>query len=179
MENVAPDRIPIHEVWILLQILEYADESPGIRTTTNETLLALVSFEVMYIPHHWAEALSHAQDRLNEAVGRWQSQPQVVSLRERKVPYNGADGIPIREEIIDEGEGYVITRNSYDVQESKLFSRPTHGETLEMWLERADASKVGVAYSGGPNAGTGAMDRAIRVHRARLCVLPMARDGGA
>ena len=133
----------------------------------------------MYIPHHWAEALSHAQDRLNEAVGRWQSQPQVVSLRERKVPYNGADGIPIREEIIDEGEGYVITRNSYDVQESKLFSRPTHGETLEMWLERADASKVGVAYSGGPNAGTGAMDRAIRVHRARLCVLPMARDGGA
>ncbi|AMV32044.1 hypothetical protein VN12_07970 [Pirellula sp. SH-Sr6A] len=93
----------------------------------------------MHIPHHWAEAkvivtsgeskvtirrfgwsdtsesdaLLHAQRRVHEAAVRWPREPQVVSLRERKVPYNGADGFPIREEIIDEGEGYVVTRNSY------------------------------------------------------------------
>jgi hypothetical protein len=36
-----------------------------------------------------------------------------VSRRERKVPYNGAEGLPIREEIVERHGDTVITRNSY------------------------------------------------------------------
>lgn len=93
----------------------------------------------MHIPHYWAEAkttvtagkttatlrrfgwsdtsyedaLTHAQQRLLDAAANWHLKPKAVLRREKKVPYNGSDGMPIREEILDEGDGYVITRNSY------------------------------------------------------------------
>lgn len=93
----------------------------------------------MHIPHYWAEAkttvtagkstatlrrfgwsdssyeeaLTHAEQRLSAAVSEWYLKPKAVLRRERKVPYNGSEGMPIREEILDEGIGYVITRNSY------------------------------------------------------------------
>ena len=38
---------------------------------------------------------------------------EVVDARERKVPYNGAEGLPIREEVIAQRGESVLTRNSY------------------------------------------------------------------
>lgn len=59
-------------------------------------------------------AQEHADERAREAVARIEAGEEVV-LRERKVPYNGADGLPIREEVLDEyldGDA-VVTRNAY------------------------------------------------------------------
>jgi hypothetical protein len=38
---------------------------------------------------------------------------EVLARRERKLPYNGADGVPIREEIVSQHGDVVITRNGY------------------------------------------------------------------
>ena len=59
-----------------------------------------------------AEAQAHAERRGQEALGRrvageWQAP------REPRVPYNGADGVPIREEIVARHGPVVITRNAY------------------------------------------------------------------
>jgi hypothetical protein len=61
----------------------------------------------------YEEALRHAEQRVHDAAAQWRLKPMAVLRRETKVPYNGAEGMPIREEILDEGTGYVITRNSY------------------------------------------------------------------
>ncbi len=57
-------------------------------------------------------AQQHAEDRVNEAIKRIEAGEQTL-LREPKVAYNGADGLPIREEIISRHEDAVVTRNSY------------------------------------------------------------------
>lgn len=59
-----------------------------------------------------AEAARMANERAAEALRRalLGEEPQ---RREPKVPYNGADGVPIREEVIARYNGEVITRNSY------------------------------------------------------------------
>lgn len=36
-----------------------------------------------------------------------------LTRRERKTPYNGADGVPIREEVVAKNGEAVLTRNSY------------------------------------------------------------------
>ena len=66
-----------------------------------------------------ADADAHARRRVEEAVavlraGGPDALDDVVR-RERAVAYNGADGLPIREEIVEEFEGadVVITRNGY------------------------------------------------------------------
>ncbi|MEL6431481.1 MAG: hypothetical protein AAFR54_20075, partial [Planctomycetota bacterium] len=61
-----------------------------------------------------AEATAHAEHRAAEAAAAIEA-GQAVEPRERKVPYNGADGLPIREEILEEDEDgrFVVTRNSY------------------------------------------------------------------
>jgi hypothetical protein len=59
-----------------------------------------------------ADAQAHADARAQEALQRMlagESLPQ----RDRKVPYNGAEGVPIREEIVDRYGNTVITRNAY------------------------------------------------------------------
>lgn len=92
----------------------------------------------MIIPEYWAEARrqyrgakkqvtvrrygwsnesqsaaqAHADARAEEALQR-AVHDEGVPRREQKVPYNGADGLPIREEVIERHAGYVITRNSY------------------------------------------------------------------
>ncbi len=58
------------------------------------------------------EARSVADARASEALGRILS-GEKLARREPKVPYNGADGVPIREEIVAEHGDGVITRNSY------------------------------------------------------------------
>lgn len=53
-----------------------------------------------------------AQLRAAEALARiWLG--EALPRREHKVPYNGAEGLPIREEILAEHGDAVITRNSY------------------------------------------------------------------
>ncbi len=66
-----------------------------------------------------AEAQVLAESRVQDAMQRLLSGEKLLR-RERKVPYNGAEGVPIREEIVDrhaflansEGE-IIITRNAY------------------------------------------------------------------
>lgn len=59
-----------------------------------------------------AAALRHAESRALEAFHTWAG-GFPSQRRERKFPYNGAVGVPIREEIIDTVHDSVVTRNSY------------------------------------------------------------------
>jgi hypothetical protein len=59
-----------------------------------------------------AEAQANADARANEGLQRVLSGEKLIR-REPKVPYNGAEGVPIREEIVAEHGETVITRNSY------------------------------------------------------------------
>lgn len=58
------------------------------------------------------DAQRHAEARAREAMSRIES-GESVARREPKVPYNGAEGVPIREEIVARHGDVVITRNSY------------------------------------------------------------------
>ncbi len=62
-----------------------------------------------------AEAI--AQQRAKEAMQQAIQDPEASSLQARRENagegYNGADGLPIREEIVEENNKSVITRNSY------------------------------------------------------------------
>lgn len=92
----------------------------------------------MIVPQYWSEARrqhrSHARQvtvrrwgwsdesqddadrmaamRADEALARALADPQ-TPRRERKVAYNGAEGLPIREEIVERRGTAVVTRNSY------------------------------------------------------------------
>jgi hypothetical protein len=59
-----------------------------------------------------ADALAIAEERAETALGRILS-GENLQKREPKVPYNGAAGIPIREEVLERHGEQVITRNSY------------------------------------------------------------------
>ncbi|MBM3342144.1 MAG: hypothetical protein FJY56_08535 [Betaproteobacteria bacterium] len=59
-----------------------------------------------------AEAQAHAEARAREALAQILAGKNLLS-REPKVPYNGAEGVPIREEIVSEHENTVVTRNGY------------------------------------------------------------------
>lgn len=58
------------------------------------------------------DAQHNAQVRADEALARAVS-GEPLPRRERKVPYAGADGLPIREEVVARVDDAVITRNSY------------------------------------------------------------------
>ncbi|MCW5744581.1 MAG: ATP synthase subunit I [Alphaproteobacteria bacterium] len=59
-----------------------------------------------------AEAQAHADDRARDALARLLG-GEKLPRREPKVPYNGAAGVPIREEIVSRHGDTVITRNAY------------------------------------------------------------------
>ncbi|MDO5086430.1 MAG: hypothetical protein Q4D74_02320 [Comamonadaceae bacterium] len=59
-----------------------------------------------------ADAARHAQERLQHALARRQAGANEPA-REPRVPYNGADGMPIREEIVARQGNAIVTRNSY------------------------------------------------------------------
>jgi len=59
-----------------------------------------------------AEAQAHADARTQEAFDRIAAGEPLVR-RERRAGYNGAQGLPIREEIVERHGGTVVTRNSY------------------------------------------------------------------
>lgn len=58
------------------------------------------------------EAQANADARAAEAIERILAGER-LDRRERKVPYNGADGLPIREEIVARHGDTIVTRNSY------------------------------------------------------------------
>lgn len=59
-----------------------------------------------------AEAQAHAERRAQEALQRrWDGEK--LLQHEPKVPYNGAEGVPIREEIVERHGAVVISRNAY------------------------------------------------------------------
>lgn len=59
------------------------------------------------------EAQQHADNRAAEAMALIESGKEKINRREPKIAYNGAEGVPIREEIITHCKDCVITRNSY------------------------------------------------------------------
>ncbi len=59
-----------------------------------------------------ADAQAHAEQRVQEAMTRVLA-GEKLHRRDRKVPYNGAEGLPIREEILSRHGDTVITRNAY------------------------------------------------------------------
>lgn len=59
-----------------------------------------------------ADAQQHAETRAGEALQRLLT-GEKLARREPKQPYNGADGLPIREEIVERHGTAVVTRNSY------------------------------------------------------------------
>lgn len=58
------------------------------------------------------DAQANADQRADEALQRLLSGEKLARY-EPKIPYNGADGVPIREEILDQRGDTIITRNSY------------------------------------------------------------------
>jgi hypothetical protein len=65
----------------------------------------------------WSDESQEAADsmaaaRADEALARALADPKTLR-REPKVPYNGAEGVPIREEIVARHGSAVVTRNSY------------------------------------------------------------------
>lgn len=59
-----------------------------------------------------AKAQANAESRAADALRRITAGEKLVR-REPRRPYNGAQGVPIREEIVSEHEATVITRNAY------------------------------------------------------------------
>lgn len=58
------------------------------------------------------QAQQHADERARAAMARIQA-GEALQKREPKLPYNGADGLPIREEIVSRSGDTIITRNAY------------------------------------------------------------------
>lgn len=58
------------------------------------------------------DAQAHAETRAGDALRRLES-GEKLRRREPKVPYNGAEGVPIREEIVSRHGNVIITRNLY------------------------------------------------------------------
>lgn len=125
---------------------------------------------MMIVPQYWAEARlqhrernkqvtvrrfgwsddsleaaqAHAQRRVQEAFERVLA-GEALPRREHKVAYNGAEGLPIREEIVERHGDDVVTRNSYgalclntpDVLFADVdFDFPRQEPGLRRWLRR-------------------------------------------
>lgn len=126
----------------------------------------------MIVPRHWAEsrvqtrargrqitvrrfgwsndslvdAERMAAERAQEAL-RAIAEGQSLPRREEKVPYNGADGLPIREEIVSEHGSAVITRNAYG---ARCLNTPDVciADVDHAWQPRASTS-LGLSLAGG------------------------------
>lgn len=59
-----------------------------------------------------SDALINAKQRVNEAASRIRAGEKIRKV-DHKVPYNGAEGLPIREEVVERHDDIVISRNSY------------------------------------------------------------------
>jgi hypothetical protein len=87
-----------------------------------------------------AEAQAMADTRAAEALRRVLAGER-LTRREPKVPYNGAVGVPIREEIVERYGAHVITRNSYGARclntPNVLFADVDAEASVPGWLMQA------------------------------------------
>jgi len=111
--------------------------------------------------HGWSDespvaAQAHADQRTREAFDRIVAGEKLVR-RERKMPYNGADGMPIREEIVERHGDAVVTRNGYgarclntpDVLFADIdFEEPLHGGVFGYALAPAVIAGVVGGWAG-------------------------------
>lgn len=86
-----------------------------------------------------ADAQMNAQERAIDALQRVLS-GEALPRREPKRPYNGALGVPIREEIVDRVGATVITRNSYG---ARCLNTP---DVLFVDIDFPDAPAAGGAF---------------------------------
>jgi hypothetical protein len=107
-----------------------------------------------------AEAQAHADVRVREALERVLAGER-LPRRERRVAYNGADGMPIREEIVERAGDTVITRNGYGALclntpnvlfadiDFAVHSRPRHvlASMIVVFVMIAVAMIVGLRFS--------------------------------
>ena len=73
----------------------------------------------------------NADERAQEALQRLLS-GEKLPRREPKVPYNGGEGVPIREEIVSRHGETIITRNSY---EARCLNTPKY--SLPTWTSKS------------------------------------------
>jgi len=99
-------------------------------------------------------AQAHADARTRDAFDRIAA-GETLERRERRVPYNGADGMPIREEIVERHGDTVVTRNGYG---ARCLNTP---EVLFVDVDFEDVR------------------RAARATAARQALLPALAAGGA
>ena len=89
-------------------------------------------------------AQAHAKSRVEEALAALAAGERPAN-REPKVPYNGADGVPIREELVETHGDVAITRNAYgarclntpDVLFADVDLAETAGFNPFRWIGRA------------------------------------------
>lgn len=126
----------------------------------------------MIVPRHWAEsrvqtrargrqvtvrrfgwsndsledAERMAEERAREAL-RAIERGEELPRREQKVPYNGAEGLPIREEIVSEHGSVVVTRNAYG---ARCLNTPDVciADVDHAWQPRSSTS-IGLSLVGG------------------------------
>lgn len=88
---------------------KYWSESK-IKTTVNKRQFTIKRFG--WSDDSEAEAKKHADKRLDEALKTLRETGNVRRI-DHKVSYNGAEGIPIREEVVSTHQDVIISRNSY------------------------------------------------------------------
>ncbi|QNA91191.1 hypothetical protein G4G28_22930 [Massilia sp. Dwa41.01b] len=166
----------------------------------------------MIVPDYWAEASAHyrrkgkqvtirrfgwsdasladaqrnAQARVAEALARAVS-GEPLPRRERKVPYNGGNGLPIREEVVERFGETVITRNSYGARCLNTpgvlfadidFSDAPGGRTIKgtaLFLLAAIAVGVGLLAAAGKSLGTLCAAGVLGALLALLLAYPVAQ----
>lgn len=126
--------------------------------------------------HGWSdasqiEAQSNADNRAREALQRLLSGEKVLR-REPKIPYNGAQGVPIREEIVSRHGDTVVTRNSYGARclnTPDVFFADVDFQYAPSW--RFSFGVFGVLLLGAGGVGWGMDSRSLGMVMAFLALI--------
>lgn len=160
----------------------------------------------MQIPQHWAEgraqrreagrqltvrrwgwsddspaaAQAHADQRAAEALERLWLAPGSEARREPRAAYNGAEGQPIREELLLRQGDEVVTRNAYGAEclnsPSLFIADIDHGDARlggAAWALSLLAALL--AYAAARGAGLGAWSWGLAIATALLLPTPLER----
>lgn len=117
------------------------------------------------------EAQSNADNRAKEALQRLLS-GEKLPRREPKIPYNGAEGVPIREEIVSRHGDAVVTRNSYGsrcLNTPNVFFADVDFQCTPSW--RFSFGVFGLLLLGAGGAGWGMESRSLGMVLAFLALV--------
>jgi hypothetical protein len=95
---------------VAMIIPDYWDEHRDTRKISGGKKITVSRFG--WSDTNQADAKSYAEKRVNEAFQQL-ADGQDIERREKRVSYNGSDGMPIREEIIQFHDDAVVSRNIY------------------------------------------------------------------